>query len=116
MWRTALENITAYPFGIGFENMSFLTNNDITGAHNAFLQSAVIAGFVGFIAFASFLALLFRLLWEQGNKIPDNWLLKAYFVFLLGYVATSMVSDHFIAFVTFNAIFFGLLGFSACAR
>ncbi len=116
VWRTSLDIILRYPFGIGIGNMSYVTNNTITGAHNAFLQSAVSAGFVGFIIFACFLALLFRLLWVQGEKNPDHWIVKAYFAFLLGYVATSMVSDHFIGFFTLNSIFFGLLGFVACAR
>ena len=116
VWRTSLNVVLTYPFGIGFENLSYVTNNATEQAHNAFLQSAVIAGFVGFFAFICFVIVLLKLLWEQGKLVPDNWLIQAYFVFVVGYLATSMGSDHFISFFTFNAIFFGLLGFVVCSR
>ena len=115
VWRTAVEIISKYPFGVGFENMEHLTVT-VNQAHNAFLQSAVVAGFLGFIAFAGFLIFLFNLLWVQRKLVSQNWMLDAYFVFIIGYLATAMGSDHFIAFYTFNAIFFGLLGFVVCMQ
>lgn len=116
VWRTAVDIISTQPLGIGFENMTYLTNDTISQAHNAFLQSAVIAGCVGFIVFLGFLLYLVGLLREQKKRIAGNWLLDAYFVFLVGYLATLLGSDHFISFYTFNAVFFGFLGFVACAR
>ncbi len=116
VWRTSLNVVLTYPLGIGFENLTYVTNNATEQAHNAFLQSAVIAGFLGFFAFVCFIIVLLKLLWEQSKLMPDNWLIQAYFVFIVGYLATSMGSDHFISFFTFNAIFFGLLGFVVCSR
>jgi O-antigen ligase len=116
VWRTSLNVVLTYPLGIGFENLTYVTNNATEQAHNAFLQSAVIAGFLGFFAFVCFIIVLLKLLWEQSKLVPDNWLIQAYFVFIVGYLATSMGSDHFISFFTFNAIFFGLLGFVVCSR
>ena len=116
VWRVAGEIVLRNPFGIGFENLSHLTNNTIEQAHNSFLQTAIIAGVVGFLAFASFWLALFRLFWDRMKSVSDNWILEAYFVFSVGYLVTSLGSDHFISFYTFNAIFFGLLGFASCAR
>lgn len=115
VWRIALQTISTNPLGIGFENM-FLINNTISQAHNAFFQSALIAGLAGFIAFVWFIICLLKLLREQKRLVAGNWLLEAYFVFLVGYLATSFGSDHFISFYTFNAIFFGFLGLVTCAR
>lgn len=116
VWRVTGEIVLRNPFGIGFENLYHLTNNTIEQAHNSFLQTAIIAGVVGFFTFASFWLLLFRLFWERMKSVPDNWILEAYLVFSVGYLVTSLGSDHFISFYTFNAIFFGLLGFASCAR
>ena len=116
VWQSALNVVFTYPLGIGFENLTYITNSTAGQAHNAFMQSAVIAGFMGFIAFLIFLVVLFTLLWEQKRIVADNWLLGAYQVFFVGYLVTALGSDHFISFYTFNAIFFGLLGFVVCAR
>ncbi|TWH47682.1 O-antigen ligase [Sporomusa sp. KB1] len=116
VWRTALQTISMHPLGIGFETMYLISNNTIQQAHNAFLQSAVLAGYVGFFVFLGFIICLIKLLWEQKKLVSDNWMLEAYFVFLVGYLVTSLWSDHFISFYTFNAVFFGFLGFVACAR
>lgn len=116
VWQTVIEIVSKYPLGIGFENMYLITNNTIEQAHNAFFQSAVIAGFAGLIVFLLFIIFLIKLLRDQKKHVSENWMLDAYFVFLIGYLATSLGSDHFISFYTFNAIFFGFLGFVACAR
>lgn len=115
VWTTAWRIISDYPFGIGFENMYLLTNNAVQQAHNAFLQSAILAGYIGFFAFLIFLLCLSRMLLTK-KKHTGNWLLEAYFAFLVGYLVTAFGSDHFISFYTFNAIFFGLLGFVSRAR
>lgn len=115
-WRLAWQTLWEYPWGIGYENLFYLNDGVIEQAHNAFLQAALVGGVFGFLVFLCFLGLLFRLLWLQRRVHPDNWMLEAYFAFLLGYIASSMASDHFITFIVFNAIFFGLLGFTACAR
>lgn len=116
VWHTALQIISTYPLGIGFETMYLISNNTVQQAHNAFLQSALLAGYVGLFAFLGFIICLIKLLWDQKKLVSDNWMLEAYFVFLVGYLVTSLWSDHFISFYTFNAIFFGFLGFVACAR
>ena len=115
-WRAAWDVIATNPFGIGFENLSYITADLYWQAHNAFLQSAVVAGIFGFAAYLYFLVSLFLLLRAQENDCRGNWMMEACTVFLAGYVATSMVSDHFITFFIFNAIFFGLLGISCRAR
>lgn len=116
VWRSAFEIISTHPLGIGFENMYLISNNTIEQAHNAVFQSALIGGFAGLFAFIVFIFCLIKLLWDQKKLVPANWLLEAYFVFLVGYLVTSVGSDHFISFYTFNAIFFGLLGLVVCAR
>jgi len=116
VWRVAWSIVSTHPLGIGFETLSYLTDNTVQQAHNALLQSAIIAGLAGVGAFICFLVFLFKLLRERAKLVPDNWMITAYFVFSLGYLVTSLGSDHFISFATFNAIFFGLLGFVACAR
>ena len=116
VWRSMFQIISTQPFGIGFETAYLLTNNTAQQAHNTFMQSALVAGFLGVVTFSCFVVFLFKLFWDQGKLVPDNWVIEAYFVFSVGYLATSMVSDHFISFFTFNAIYFGLLGFVACAR
>lgn len=115
VWRSALQIISTHPLGIGFETMYLISNNS-EQAHNAFFQSAVVAGFAGFLAFLGFLACLIKLLRDQKMLIADNWMLDAYFVFVVGYLLTSFGSDHFISFYTFNAVFFGFLGLVASAR
>lgn len=116
VWSSMFQIISTQPLGIGFETAYLLTSNTAQQAHNTFMQSALVGGLLGVIAFFCFIVFLFKLLWAQGKVVPDNWMIEAYFVFTVGYLATSMVSDHFISFYTFNAIFFGLLGFVACAR
>ena len=116
VWSAMFQIVSTQPLGIGFETAYLLTNNTAQQAHNTFMQSALVAGILGCIAFFFFIIFLFKLLWDQEKVAPDNWMIEAYFVFSVGYLATSMVSDHFISFFTFNAIFFGLLGFVACAR
>jgi len=111
VWKTALDIISTNPFGIGFETMYLLTGSTAMQAHNAFLQAAVVAGVLGFLLFINFLYFLIKLLWKQRSEQQHNWLLDAYIVFLAGYLVTAMWSDHFISFFTFNAIFFGFMGF-----
>ena len=116
VWSTAIEIIISNPWGIGFENMYYLTDNLIGQAHNSFLQATLIAGIVGFFAFIYFLFALCRMIIKQSRVVTSNWLLDAYIVFIFGYLFTAMGSDHFISFFIFNAIFFGLLGFVVAAR
>ena len=116
VWSSIFQIISTQPLGIGFENAYLITNNTAQQAHNTFMQAALIAGFLGFAAFFCLIFFLFKLFWDQENLNPDNWAIEAYFVFSVGYLATSMVSDHFISFYTFNAIYFGLLGFVACTN
>lgn len=111
VWKMALDIISTNPLGIGFETMYLLTGSTAMQAHNAFLQAAVVAGALGFLLFINFLYFLIKLLWKQRCEHQYNWLLDAYIVFLAGYLVTAMWSDHFISFFTFNAIFFGFLGF-----
>jgi len=116
VWEFALKIISNYPLGIGFENMAYFTDNSVLQAHNAFLQSAIVGGALGFISFLCFLVFLFQLFRAGAKLVPENWMLEAYFAFSVGYLATSLGSDHFISFYTFNAVFFGLLGFVVSAR
>ncbi len=116
VWSITWNLISTHPFGIGYENMAHITNGAAEGAHNAFLEAAVVSGFLGVIAFTCFLWLLFKMFLEQKKLAPENWMLDAYLVFSVGYLATSVWSAHFISFYVFNAIFYGLLGFVACAR
>lgn len=116
VWMGAWNIISNNPIGIGFETMYYLTNNTIGQAHNAFLQSAIISGFLGLCGFLVFWLCLFQLTYEPIKSVAKNWLFNAYFVFSVGYLATAMGSDHFITFYTFNAIFFGLLGLVAGAE
>jgi len=116
VWGSMFHIISTQPLGVGFETAYLLTNNTAQQAHNTIMQSALVAGFLGVIAFFFFIVFFIKLLWDQGKLAPENWMIEAYFVFSVGYLATSMVSDHFISFFTFNAIFFGLLGFVACTR
>lgn len=116
VWRTALQIISNHPLGIGFETMYLISNNTAGQAHNAFLQSALQAGYAGLFVFLGFIICLIKLLWDQKKLVSENWMLDAYFAFLVGYLVTSLGSDHFISFSTFNAIFFGFLGLVACAR
>ncbi len=111
VWKTALDIVSTNPLGIGFETMYLITGSTAMQAHNAFLQAAVVAGGLGFLLFINFLYFLIKLLWKQRSEHQYNWLLDAYIVFLVGYLVTAMWSDHFISFFTFNAIFFGFLGF-----
>ncbi len=76
VWRTSLNVVLTYPLGLGFENLTYVTNNATEQAHNAFLQSAVIAGFLGFFAFVCFIIVLLKLLWELSKLMPDNWLIQ----------------------------------------
>lgn len=115
VWTTAWQVIEDHPFGIGFENLHLLSNNAVQQAHNAFLQSGILAGYIGFFAFLVFLFCLGRMLLKK-KKSSGNWLLDAYFAFMVGYLVTAFGSDHFISFYTFNAIFFGLLGFVSRVR
>lgn len=114
VWGVAWDIIASSPVGIGFETMALLTGYSVEQAHNAFLQAAVIAGIFGFVAFCYFYFSLFKLIWLRKQRCAKNWMLDGYLVFAVGYLVTSVGSDHFISFYTFNAIFFGLLGFVAC--
>jgi O-antigen ligase len=116
VWQSMFEIITTKPLGIGFETAYLLTNNTAQQAHNTFMQAVLIAGFAGLIAILFFIVMLFKMLLEQKEIMPSNWMIDAYLVFTVGYLATAMVSDHFISFFTFNAVYFGLLGFVSCAR
>ena len=116
VWSITWDLISNHPFGIGYANMDHITNGAAVGAHNAFLEAAVVSGFLGVIAFTCFLWLLFKMFLEQKKLASENWMLDAYLVFSVGYLATSVWSAHFISFYVFNAIFYGLLGFVACAR
>ena len=111
VWNTTFDILTKNPLGIGFETMYLISDGLANQAHNAFLQAAVVAGVPGFFAYLAFLYCLVNLLWALRVKQRFNWLLDAYMVFLGGYLVTAMWSDHFISFFTFNAIFFGYLGF-----
>jgi len=116
VWHTALQIISTQPLGIGFETMYLISNNTVEQAHNAFLQAALQAGYIGLFVFLGFIICLIQLLREQKKHISDNWILDAYLAFLIGYLLTSFGSDHFISFYTFNAIFFGFLGFVVTAH
>ncbi len=111
-WTEALAVVTNYPLGIGFENLSYVTNGQAWQAHNAFLQAAVISGLPGFFAYIYLIYSLFITLksYAFGIGSQAKWLAEAYLGFLIGYLVTSFFSDHFITFYVFNAIFFGLLG------
>lgn len=112
IWIVALETIIRYPLGIGFENLSYITNGHYFEAHNAFLQAAVVSGLPGLTAYLFFVHSLYKLLksYVNGTDNKVKWITEAYFVFFFGYMVTSLFSDHFITFYIFNAIFFGMLG------
>ncbi|PAK44942.1 hypothetical protein CHI08_02340 [Peribacillus simplex] len=77
-------------------------------AHNMFLQSWVIGGFMGLIAFIILLFVIIAKCVDVCKKSPSP-VSFSLLALILGYSLTGLVSDHFLNFFTWNIIFFLLL-------
>jgi len=115
-WSTACKIIIEHPIlGVGFWNFGYfaiLKGYQGTAAHNAFLQSLVVAGLPGLIIFLYFIFYLLKNL-LKSLKSSSTSFSKAFAMgmlsFTFGYLFSALFSDHFFTFYYFNYIFFGIL-------
>lgn len=118
-WGTALGIIGSYPLtGIGFENMSALTEGTVWQAHNGFLQAAVVSGILGLLGYVWLLVAVGErlrscLLSSQDRTVRA--IVMGLMAVYVGYIVTAFVSDHFITFYIYNDLFWGLTGLTLAA-
>jgi O-antigen ligase len=118
VWRGSWGVISSHPVtGIGFENLLVLTNGTIQDAHNGFMQSMVVSGVLGLLAYI-------WLVWNTGRYLfrysrETDGTVRAIFVAMfcafVGYIVTALVSDHFITFYVYSTLFWGTTGLALAA-
>jgi O-antigen ligase len=113
VWAGSWNVISSHPVtGIGFENLAMLTNGSIWQAHNGFMQAAVVSGVLGMLAYIWLVVntgrYLFRYSRERDGMVRA--IFTALFCVFAGYLTTALVSDHFITFYVYSALFWGIVG------
>lgn len=107
IWKAALSIGLSYPLiGVGYWGFYHFSKGINTAAHNGFLESLVIAGIPGLIAYLWFIISLHQYLWSLEVKATREArvMLAVVRSFLIGYVVSALVSDHFFSFPIFNVI------------
>ncbi|MBF0705387.1 O-antigen ligase family protein [Alkalihalobacillus hwajinpoensis] len=108
LWKELVNWIIENPLTpLGFQGLQ-ITGTFGLYAHNMFLQSIVIGGLVGLIAFFLLIGIIYkyclRVFLNQPSPISSSLL-----ALLISYSLTGMVSDHFLNFFTWNFIMFIVL-------
>jgi O-antigen ligase len=108
-WEVASEHTLT---GIGFENLGTLTEGRIWEAHNGFMQAAMVSGVLGFLAYVWLVLNTGRYLLRYSRERDGTLraIFTALFCVFIGYMVTSLVSDHFVTFYVYSALFWGMVG------
>ena len=110
-WDSAIKIGFTHPLiGVGFWNFQYFDPFKGTASHNAYLQSLVTGGIIGFIVYTIILMDLFLAL-KKCSKYGKHFI-KAFSKGLLsvfiGYATSAFFADHFFTFYYFSIIFLGL--------
>ena len=118
VWSVSWNVIGGRPLtGIGFENLAVLTNGSIWEAHNGFMQAAVVSGVLGLLAYVWLVVNTGRYLFRYSRELDETVraIYTALFCVFAGYLTTALVSDHFITFYVYSALFWGMVGLAIAA-